>query len=191
MKRVFIFCIGLLMVGATAWSQTSFTVTVDRDSVLLGHYVKVSFTLADTEERDVSFEAPAFDGMEIVSGPNQSSSIKYMNGDFSRSISYTYYLKPKDVGQYYIHPASIKVGEDVLETQPLALDVFPNPDGLEQLKEPQPNSFEMPFGNFEFTFPDMKELFKEFENLIPEELFKQAPEKDEKASKPKRKIYKL
>jgi hypothetical protein len=74
------------------------------------------------------------------------------------SLQYTFYLEPRDIGEYYIEPASVAVGEDILETAPLLIQVFPNPEGLVQPPAPRqpalPNFWNDDFFRDFFDQPD-------------------------------------
>lgn len=126
-----LFTIGFLLLGWTTNAQDAkFSVTVSSDSILLGNYLQVSFLLENANGSD--FSPPTFENFAVVSGPNTSSSMSIINGEVSQSISYTYYLEPSDIGSYYITPASISTEEKVLETEPVEIQVLPNPDGVIQ-----------------------------------------------------------
>lgn len=134
------FWIGILFFGigiSAAQAQKeapSWEVQVSTDSLLMGNQLKVSFILKNGEGRQ--FEAPNFVGFQVVGGPNQSSSMTVINGQMSRESSYSYYLMPVEEGNYYIEPAIITIDGAPLETPPLEVIVFPNPDGV---KQPIPN----------------------------------------------------
>ena len=135
-------------------TEPQFSIEVSNTSVLLGNYFQVTFTLKNGDGN--KFEAPTFNDFDIVSGPNQSSSFSMMNGVTTQSISYTYYLQPKDVGNYYVEPAFIEVDGKTLETQPIEILVLENPDGIiEKPKSKSPRQME--FFNFPpddfFNFP--------------------------------------
>lgn len=131
MKVLFACCLGcLICVAAHGQENARFSVEVSTDSVLFGNYFQVQFTLENAQGTD--FQAPDFTEFDIINGPNMSSSMSIMNGKVSQSVSYTYYLKPREIGNYYIHPASIKVGDKVLETNAKEVLVASNPDGIIQ-----------------------------------------------------------
>ena len=154
-----------------------FKVEVSSDSVLVGNYMEVTFTLENANMED--FQAPTFEGFQIISGPNQSSSFSMVNGKVSQKASYSYYLEPKDIGNYYIPPASVSTGEQVLETMPIEILVAPNPDGIIQNPARQQNQL----GN---DFFDRNDFFsRDFFGTPPA---KQVPKKK---TKKKRKVYKL
>ncbi|MFK7936001.1 MAG: BatD family protein [Saprospiraceae bacterium] len=131
-----LFTISFICVGLVASAQEAkFSVTVSSDSVLLGNYLKVTFLLENANGNE--FSPPEFENFTVVSGPNTSSSMSIMNGVVAQSISYTYYVEPSDIGSYYITPASIATEEKILETEPVEIQVLPNPDGIIQRPQEQ------------------------------------------------------
>lgn len=114
-----------------AWGQEAkFTVAISVDSLLLGNPTQVTFSLENAQGSN--FSPPDFVGFDMVGGPSQSSSFSMINGKVTQSQSFTYYLEPQDVGNYYIQAASIETGEGILETEPVPILVVPNPDGVKQ-----------------------------------------------------------
>lgn len=164
-----LFTIGFVLISLfTSAQEAKFSVTVNSDSVLLGNYLKVSFLLENANGSE--FAPPAFENFTVVSGPNTSSSMSIVNGVVSQSISYTYYIEPSDIGSYYITPASIATEEKVLETQPVEIQVLPNPDGIIQ----RPQTERQPRTGFFQPFPSTPQ-----------------PPVPPKKKKKKRKIYRL
>jgi uncharacterized protein (DUF58 family) len=154
MKKVLLF---LLLAALAPWSAAAqqapkFTVEVSTDSVLWGNRLKVTFTLENAS--GAQFEAPAFPDFHIVAGPNMSSNFSFINGVSSQSVSYSYYLEPKEIGVFYIQPAAIDAGDQVLETLPVKIMVAPNPDNIRQDTEPKENSrFRFRWDDFEIPSP--------------------------------------
>ncbi len=161
----------LFLTAAFAQKVPVFTVEVSSDSILVGNYFMVRFTLENASSKD--FQPPAFDDFNIISGPNMSSSMTSINGEVSQKVSYTFYLEPKDIGNFYIQPASVNTGENTLETKPLLIMVVPNPDGLiQQPKMEERFDLNWQMDNF-FTPPTMPK------------------KEDEKPRKKTRKTYKI
>ncbi|MCH2084006.1 MAG: BatD family protein [Saprospiraceae bacterium] len=175
--KLILFLMGFLFVGIlTAQENAKFSVSISTDSILLGNYFVVNFTLENVEGKE--FNPPIFKEFIVISGPNTSSSFSMINGEVKQSVSYTYYLEPKDIGSYFIEPASIRIEDKVLETDIVEINVFPNPDGIKQ--DPQ-NPFQQ---RFEFKMDD---LFS-FPELEPHNTPKPQPKKKKKK---KRKTYKI
>lgn len=177
-KNIFFSIFFSLMFLTSSFGQekpVTFTVSVSTDSILMDNYFEVKFTVENADGKN--FEAPDFsENFEVASGPNFSSSVSMLNGQVSQSMDITYYLRPKDIGVYYIQPASVKANGQVLETAPLEIFVHPNPDGIRQ--DPLMNN-----GDFHIQFADpfgqgspFEDLFKSFDGqAMPfgfDELFK-------------------
>ncbi len=124
----------LLMSAAFAANaqEIVFKVEVSSDSVLMGNTFEVRFTI---ENAGGDFKAPDFDGFDIVSGPNTSSSFSMVNGNVTQKASYAYRLRPAREGKLYIQPASFKTKNNTLETEPLIVFVHPNPGGVIEHQE--------------------------------------------------------
>ena len=155
MKTMTLFA--LVFIASTMHAQ-SISVEVSSDSILLGNSIAVSYTI---ENADGEFEAPEFQNMQIVSGPNYSSSVQIVNGDMSSKKQISYILRPTEIGQYYIPPAYLEEDGQTLETDVFEINVYPNPDGIIEDHIIQNNlilkSFEWPDINFDLIKPPKKE----------------------------------
>lgn len=176
MKKAFLCSIFLFMGLTAATSQekaAKFTVSVSTDSILMDNYFEVKFTLENANGKN--FEAPNFDEhFNVVSGPNFSTSMSMVNGDVTQSMTITYYLEPREIGAYYILPASVEANEKVLETAPLEVLIVPNPDGIKQSPKKNGNldNFQFNFGEnlFDFSFPELEDAPQFYRQSPREEL---------------------
>ena len=136
-----LFCILSVFVStATTIAQNGdIKVFASPDTVLIGNDVTVYFELHNAKG---SFIAPDIEGLEVVGGPNYSSSFSMINGETSSISTYSYVLRPRSEGSFFIGPASIEAKDQVYSTDPLEIIVLPNPNGIRQ--EPQRN----------YTMPD-------------------------------------
>lgn len=100
------------------------TTTVSRNPVTVGEQFQISFSANGDIDR---FRAPSFNGLRILSGPNQSSSssVQMINGQFSQSktISYNYYATALNEGSLEIGSASAKVDGKDVKSNPIKLSV--------------------------------------------------------------------
>lgn len=69
-----------------------------------------------------NYVAPSFKDFDIVSGPNQSNSVQYVNGAMSQQIVISYGLVAKKEGKYTIGSASIVSGGQKLETSAVTIE---------------------------------------------------------------------
>jgi hypothetical protein len=148
--RIFILTLLLaLTFQMQAQQGSSLKLTVATDSLLLGHQLRVQFalTIAGNEpEEEVVF--PSFADFYATPGPTNFQT-NIINGNITRVMNYSFYLEPKQIGDAYIEPASVKVGDTYLETPPQLIRVYPNPDNIPQQPhlQPQDRYSESPWGD--------------------------------------------
>ena len=70
-----------------------------------------------------NFEAPSFEPFKVVSGPAVSRSMRIINGQRSETNSYTYTLLAGNAGTYTIPPAKMQVGNKVIQSQALDINI--------------------------------------------------------------------
>ena len=101
---VFVF----LLWSTALWGQdVKFTASVDRNPVAVGEQFEVVFTVNGNAE---SFDAPAFNGFQVLSGPNQSTSMTSINGKTTMTFSLSYILAATKEGRFTIGAASVTAG---------------------------------------------------------------------------------
>ena len=150
--------------SALTLSAQSFNATVSSDSVLLGNYIELRFKIENLEGE---FEVPDLTEFMLLSGPNMSSSFQLLNGEMSSSKTYSYFIQPNELGEYFIGPAYLIEGEKTHETAPVKINVYPNPENI-------------------ITPPNQQQEFFSFE--LPQAI--QIP-KEKKEKKPKKKLKRI
>lgn len=100
--------------------EASFTAGVSKNKLVVGEQFQLSFTINTNAS---NFNAPDLNSFIVYSGPNQSSSMQIINGSVSQTISINYILAAKNEGKFTIGAASIKVGNKVLNTKPITIEV--------------------------------------------------------------------
>ena len=137
-------------------------VQVSKDSVYYGNQVKVTFIASNVSG---SFNAPDFDGFQIVNGPFTSSSYSFINGSESRKTTYVYVLEPVKIGKLKIGKASFKGSDKELSSSEIKIFVKANPDGIREPadKNGQERSLSDMFEGFGsmndfFNMPEMQQF---------------------------------
>jgi hypothetical protein len=97
--------------------------TVDRNSVAVNSRFeyKIEVSGASTSLPDPDF--PDFSDFAVLSGPNSSTSIQFINGKMSSSKSLTFYLQPAAVGKFTIAPARVTVDGKTVQSNPVTIEV--------------------------------------------------------------------
>ncbi len=176
-KYSFLVLCMLVSIATFAQKDILFTSTVSSDSILTGNYFELTYTLENAEM--IAFNTPDFEGFEVVSGPNTSSTRSIINGDMTQKISYSYYLRPIEIGTYNIPTASVETEQGTLESEAFQIQVVPNPDGI--IQEPKQNKQEFFFDTRSFDHPFFRSPFED----------QPAPKTKPVPKKKKRKITKV
>jgi len=130
-KIYYIFVICALM-SVTIYGQTpKLVASVSKNKLGLNQRVKIQFTI--NKQGADNFQAPNFKNFQIVSGPSQSISQSWVNGNASFSQSYSYIVKPLKKGEFLIPAASIKLNNKTLTSKPIKVIVL---DPVEIPKDP-------------------------------------------------------
>lgn len=115
----------LTVVAAWASSPVSFEASAPL-LVAAGENFRIEFTVNAEPERN-SFEAPSFEGFQLVAGPvtSRGSNMYIVNGTMERSEyhTYTYVLQGTAKGKYTIGAAAIAVEGKSYRTQPVTIEV--------------------------------------------------------------------
>lgn len=69
-----------------------------------------------------NYVPPSMKDFDIVSGPNQSSSIQYVNGTMSQQLTISYGLVAKKEGKFTIGAASVMANGQKIETNPISIE---------------------------------------------------------------------
>ncbi len=127
--KAWILALCLFPVMTATAQEAEFRVELSHDTLLLGNYVELRFTVENVQGK---FSPPDLSGFKLLTGPNQSSSYSIINGQVKQSSSYTYFIEPQAEGSYVIGPATLKTPNKEMQTPEVTLIVQPNPDQLIQ-----------------------------------------------------------
>lgn len=114
----------------TSLSAQTLTARAESNVVSPGQEFQVDYSI---NANGSNFTPPNFDGFN-VSGPSTSQSVSIVNGSYSQSITYSYYLVPKAEGTFTIAPASINCSGKTITSNSLTIKVIKGAPG----SSPQP-----------------------------------------------------
>ena len=112
----------------TLWAQDDPTLTVSaKRQVMVGERFQVVFE-ANAEGRN--FQAPSFEGFNVLGGPftSSSSSVQIVNGSISRTTknTFTFALQAAQEGTFRIGSASLTVKGNKVSSEPFEIKVVPD-----------------------------------------------------------------
>lgn len=120
MKRWVSFISIFLLTCQLMASAVSFKAKLSHSKVAVGQRFRITFTV---NANGGNFSAPSFDNFRVLSGPNQSSSMQYINGKLSREFSINYILQATTVGTFDIGPAIITSNGKQMESNVVEIEV--------------------------------------------------------------------
>ncbi len=108
MSRTIIFLLILIIfLPCTAMADISVSLRLERHEISLVDSVRLIVNVSGTR----SSESPTIKGLDkfIVSKGGTSSQIRMVNGSYSSSVEYTFFLQPKRTGKFRVGPAVVEV----------------------------------------------------------------------------------
>ena len=114
----------IFLIQISLWGQNRVVYTeVTADTIPFGSHFEIRYI---AENIKVNFEAPVFDNLKVLSGPNIASNMQYVNGTMSSRVSYSFTLKPIEIGEVIIPPAYFVAPDTTIETIPIPILTIPD-----------------------------------------------------------------
>lgn len=115
----------VLMFSSLNLFGQKFELTADKTTVKQNERFQIYFTFEGGDGTNLTgFRPPKFDKLKILSGPNQSSSIRMVNGKISSTITYSYIVIAQNTGKRKIESGSIQFKRKKYKTGTLTLNVL-------------------------------------------------------------------
>ncbi len=112
---------------------------------------QLNFTIENGQGSNLKI--PALNDFQILSGPNTSTSMQWVNGNVSQSVTYSYILRAKKEGTFKIGKASVNVSGANLESNELTIEIT---KAVAQQQQAQRQRSPFGFDPFEDPFGDME-----------------------------------
>lgn len=133
------FLLAILQVVILDAQDAMFTATAAKTKVGTGEQFEVNFVVSAPDANGIgNFRQPDFGQFVVLSGPNQSTSIQFINGRGSASVTYSFVLYARQAGKYAIPPATVEYKGKTLKTNPVAIEVVQGKPPPQQPKNEQP-----------------------------------------------------
>lgn len=131
--------LGFFFVQASTFAQT-FTATVSHSKIGLDDQFELSFTFSTDNINGLkNFSPPDMNNLYILSGPNQSTSMQFVNGVASASRAYSFILKGKSIGAVKIGSASVELNGKTYKSEPITVEFIKGTSQPNQGNQPSAN----------------------------------------------------
>ena len=112
--------LAILLLNFSYAQNVSFTAAASHTTVKTGDRFQIQFT-ANTKISN--FKAPKLNNFRVLSGPNQSTQMSWVNGKTTSNISYSYVLMAIKEGDFTISPAVASANGKAIKTNSLKIKV--------------------------------------------------------------------
>lgn len=119
MKKIVYILIFIITLANVSFAQ-KLTAQASKTKVAVGESFQISFSLNSSGS---NFKAPPLNDFDVYSGPNQSTSMSYVNGSMSQSITLSYVVAAKKEGKINIGAASVNVNGGTIQSNPFTIEV--------------------------------------------------------------------
>lgn len=114
----------IFLVSSTLIYSQSFVASVDNNKIGDNERFQLQFTFEGKSTNGLkNFVPPSFKDFKVLSGPNQSSSMQFINGVSSASLTLSYILVPGSIGTFTIGSASIEYDGQTLTSAPIKITI--------------------------------------------------------------------
>lgn len=101
-------------------AQARFSISAPK-SIPVNQNFQLNITLENGNGSNL--KPPAFTDFQVLGGPNTSTSMQWVNGNVTQSVTYSYILKPTKEGTFKIGRAAINVSGVNMESNELSIEV--------------------------------------------------------------------
>jgi hypothetical protein len=122
-KHILILVFAFLTALGFSQNQTAevkFEAKVSKKRLGVNERLRIDFEM--NKDGD-NFNPPSFENFNVVGGPSQSISNQWLNGVRSFSKTYSYFLAPKERGNFTISQATIEINGETYKTLPIDLTI--------------------------------------------------------------------
>lgn len=114
------FYIAVFLISTLSSAQVTFEAKASKKKLGVNERLRVDFVM--NKDGD-NFIPPSFENFIVVGGPSQSINNSWLNGKHSFSKTYSYFLEPKERGNFTIGQASIEISGETYKTSPVKITI--------------------------------------------------------------------
>jgi len=163
--RKFLICLWSVIVllgtvNAQSEKDPILRLKVQYDTVGIEEQFQIEYIFENAKA--VNFATPSFEGLQLVSGPFQSSHFSMVNGVTSSSVSFAYVFRPTTLGNYTLSTQEVSIGNKTYSTPEATIEVVEEPNRT------MSNVFNSPFGGSSLGFDNklLEQLRKQQEEMM-------------------------
>lgn len=127
MRRILVLCVLFTLLGARGVHAADVSASLDRTAAQVGDNVVLTVVANGAVKSVPEVTLTSLEGDFDVYSVGQSTNVSIVNGQMTTQTSRQFVLIPKHAGKFTIGPLSVRLGNDTMQTQPLALTITTGP----------------------------------------------------------------
>lgn len=113
----------IFFINVLSAQDFSIRASVNKNKVALNDRFEYKIEISGESTSLPDPDLPEIKNFAILSGPNTSTSIQFINGAMSSSKSYSYILMPRNVGKYIIPKIEMEIDGKIYESNTISIEV--------------------------------------------------------------------
>lgn len=123
MKIISINIFLLILINSAFSQEYTLRATVNKNKIAVNEKFEYKIEVSGESTSLPDPQLPEFQNFAILSGPNSSTNIQFINGKMSASKAYSYILMPRQVGTFTIPSSSINIGGKTIQSNQVNIEV--------------------------------------------------------------------
>jgi hypothetical protein len=140
-----------LLLCLSSLAQVKFYASAPKSAAVNQNF-QLNYTIENGQ--GTNLKVPSLNDFQVLGGPNTSTSMQWVNGNVTQSVTYSYILRAKKEGTFKIGRASVNISGANLESNELTIEIT---KAVAQQQQAQRQRSPFGFDPFEDPFGDMEE----------------------------------
>lgn len=112
--------LAFISIAVTICAQNA-QIVIEKDVYKIDEQIKIKFEI---DAKVDSVDEPEFKGLQIISGPNKSTSVSIKNGASEHSATWTYIFRPERSGKVTIESFTFHVSGRKVQSEPKPITIL-------------------------------------------------------------------
>jgi hypothetical protein len=138
MKKQYLLLIFSCIIGLLNAQELKFVASVNKAKAVVDEQIKLTYSL---NAMGNAFNQPDLSAFNLLMGPQQMYGVQQnQNGRSTQTMSFTYIISGKKPGKYQIQPASVRIGNGLIKSNAVEIEIVKSQNTSNQSQASKGNS---------------------------------------------------
>ncbi len=138
MKKQFVLLIFTCLLGVLNAQELKFAASVNKSKAVVDEQIRLTYSL---NAMGNAFNQPDLSAFNLLMGPQQTYGVQQNpNGRSTQTMSFTYIISGKKPGKYTIQPASVRIGNGLIKSNTVEVEIVKGQNSNAQNQPSKGNS---------------------------------------------------